>query len=160
MDEEIEIAGWVETTRSHGKIGFVVVRDGTGVVQVVVPKKELDAATWEAFGELAQETTVGITGTVRQDDRAPGGYEMTMTGLEVIAAPVDEYPIQPKEHGVEFLLDHRHLWLRSTQQRATLRVRDEVDAANALWTAGEVRPTPGFVCRDCPVFDLCREGRR
>ncbi len=124
---EIEIAGWVETTRSHGKIGFVEVRDGTGVVQVVVPKKEVDAATWEAFEALAQEATVRITGTVREDDRAPGGYEMTMTGLDVIAQPVDEYPIQPKEHGVEFLLDHRHLWLRSSQQRATLRVRDEVE---------------------------------
>jgi asparaginyl-tRNA synthetase len=127
VEQEIEIAGWVETTRSHGKIGFVVVRDGTGVVQVVVPKKELDEGTWEAFETLAQEATVRITGTVRQDDRAPGGYEMTLTGLEVIAEPVDEYPIQPKEHGVEFLLDHRHLWLRSSQQRATLRVRDEVE---------------------------------
>ncbi|MFO7895030.1 MAG: asparagine--tRNA ligase [Longimicrobiales bacterium] len=127
VGEEIEIAGWVETTRSHGKIGFVVVRDGTGVVQVVVPKKDVDAVAWEAFGELAQESTVRITGTVRQDDRAPGGHEMTLTSLDVIATPVGEYPIQPKEHGVEFLLDHRHLWLRSSQQRATLRVRDEVE---------------------------------
>ncbi|MDX1676139.1 MAG: amino acid--tRNA ligase-related protein, partial [Longimicrobiales bacterium] len=129
VEQEIEIAGWVETTRSHGKIGFVVVRDGTGVVQVVVPKKAVDAATWDAFERLAQEATVRITGTVRQDDRAPGGYEMTLTDLDVLAEPVDEYPIQPKEHGVEFLLDHRHLWLRSSQQRATLRVRDEVEKA-------------------------------
>jgi len=127
VEEEIEIAGWVETTRSHGKIGFVVVRDGTGVVQVVVPKREVDEATWTAFESLSQEATIRVTGTVRQDDRAPGGYEMTMTGLDVLAQPVDEYPIQPKEHGVEFLLDHRHLWLRSSQQRATLRVRDEVE---------------------------------
>ena len=127
VDQEIEIAGWVETTRSHGKIGFVVVRDGTGVVQVVVPRNDVGDATWEAFEALAQEATVRITGAVRQDDRAPGGYEMTLTGLEVVAQPVDEYPIQPKEHGVEFLLDHRHLWLRSSQQRATLRVRDEVE---------------------------------
>ncbi len=129
VGDEIEIAGWVETTRSHGKIGFVVVRDGTGIVQVVVPKREVDEATWEAFEGLTQETTVRIGGTVRKDDRAPGGYEMTMTGLTVMAAPVDEYPIQPKEHGVEFLLDHRHLWLRSSQQRAGLRVRDEVEKA-------------------------------
>ncbi|MFW6206228.1 MAG: asparagine--tRNA ligase [Gemmatimonadota bacterium] len=129
VEQEIEIAGWVETTRSHGKIGFVVVRDGTGVVQVVVPKKEVEGATWEAFEALSQETTVRITGTVRRDDRAPGGYEMTLTGLDVIAQPVGEYPIQPKEHGVEFLLDHRHLWLRSSQQRAGLRVRDEVEKA-------------------------------
>ena len=129
VGDEIEIAGWVETTRSHGKIGFVVVRDGTGLVQVVVPKKEVDGDTWTAFEALSQETTVRIAGTVRKDDRAPGGYEMTLTGLEVMAAPVEEYPIQPKEHGVEFLLDHRHLWLRSSQQRAGLRVRDEVEKA-------------------------------
>jgi asparaginyl-tRNA synthetase len=127
--EEIEVGGWVETTRSHGKIGFVVVRDGTGLVQVVVPKKEVDEAVWDAFEGLTQETTVRITGTVRRDDRAPGGYEMTLTRLDVVASPVDEYPIQPKEHGVEFLLDHRHLWLRSSQQRAGLRVRDEVEKA-------------------------------
>ena len=82
VGDEVEIAGWVETTRSHGKIGFVVVRDGTGVVQVVVPKQEVDEPDWNAFGELSQETTVRITGTVRQDDRAPGGYEMTLTGLD------------------------------------------------------------------------------
>ncbi|NIP61091.1 MAG: asparagine--tRNA ligase [Gemmatimonadetes bacterium] len=126
---EIEIAGWVETTRSHGKIGFVVVRDGTGVVQCVVPKKQVDEATWDAFSGLAQETSLGVTGEVRADDRAPGGYEITLTALDVLAEPVDEYPIQPKEHGVEFLLDHRHLWLRSSQQRAGLRVRDEVEKA-------------------------------
>ena len=127
VDEEVEITGWVETRRSHGKIGFVVVRDGTGVVQCVVPKKEVDEATWERFQGLTQETTVRLSGRVRSDDRAPGGYELTLTALDVIAATVEDFPIQPKEHGVEFLLDHRHLWLRSSQQRAGLRVRDEVE---------------------------------
>ena len=126
VDGEVTIAGWVETTRSHGKVGFVVVRDGTGVVQCVVLRKQVDEAAWEAFGGLVQESTVRITGGVKADDRAPGGFELTVTGLEVLSAPVDEYPIQPKEHGVEFLLDNRHLWLRSSQQRAGLRVRDEV----------------------------------
>ena len=124
---EVEITGWVETTRSHGKIGFVVVRDGTGIVQCVVARKEVDDATWERFGLLTQETTVRIIGSVRADARAPGGHELTVKSLEVLFPTVDEYPIQPKEHGVEFLLDNRHLWLRSSQQRAGLRVRDEVE---------------------------------
>jgi asparaginyl-tRNA synthetase len=127
VDREVEITGWVQTTRSHGKIGFVVVRDGTGVVQCVVAKKEVDEATWERFSTLAQETTVRITGLARADHRAPGGHELTVSGLDVIFPTVDEYPIQPKEHGIEFLLDHRHLWLRSAQQRAGLRIRDEVE---------------------------------
>jgi asparaginyl-tRNA synthetase len=129
VDREVEITGWVQTTRSHGKIGFVVVRDGTGSVQCVVAKKEVDEATWERFSTLAQETTVRITGLTRADDRAPGGHELTVTRLDVLFATVDDYPIQPKEHGIEFLLDHRHLWLRSAHQRAGLRVRDEVEMA-------------------------------
>jgi asparaginyl-tRNA synthetase len=129
VEQEVEITGWVQTTRSHGKIGFVVVRDGTGIVQCVVAKKEVDEATWERFSTLAQETTVRVMGLARADHRAPGGHELTVTGLDVIFPTVDEYPIQPKEHGIEFLLDHRHLWLRSAQQRAGLRVRDEVEMA-------------------------------
>lgn len=127
VGEDVEITGWVETTRSHGKIGFVVVRDGTGTVQCVVAKREVGEATWERFGTLTQETSVRIVGSVRADARAPGGHEMTVRSLDVIFATVDEYPIQPKEHGVEFLLDNRHLWLRSAQQRAGLRIRDEVE---------------------------------
>jgi asparaginyl-tRNA synthetase len=129
VDQEVEITGWVQTTRSHGKIGFVVVRDGTGVVQCVVAKKEVDEATWERFSTLAQETTVRVTGRSRADARAPGGHELTVATLDIVFPTVEEYPIQPKEHGVEFLLDHRHLWLRSAQQRAGLRVRDEVEMA-------------------------------
>jgi asparaginyl-tRNA synthetase len=127
VDQEVEITGWVQTTRLHGKIGFAVVRDGTGVVQCVVARKEVDDTTWERFGGLAQETTVRVTGRVRADHRAPGGHELTVTGLDILFPTIDEYPIQPKEHGVEFLLDNRHLWLRSTQQRAGLRIRDEVE---------------------------------
>jgi asparaginyl-tRNA synthetase len=129
VDGEVEISGWVQTTRSHGKIGFVVVRDGTGVVQCVVARREVDEEVWETFSTLGQETTVRVRGRVRADHRAPGGHELTVTRLEVVFPTVDEFPIQPKEHGVEFLLDHRHLWLRSTQQRAGLRIRDEVEMA-------------------------------
>ncbi len=147
VDAEVTIAGWVETTRSHGKVGFVVVRDGTGVVQCVVLKKAVGDETWDVFSGLTQETTVRITGGVQQDDRAPGGFELTLSALEVISAPVEEYPIQPKEHGVEFLLDNRHLWLRSTQQRAGLRVRDEVQKA-----IHDFFYDRGFVRIDTPIL--------
>ncbi|MFQ5538114.1 MAG: asparagine--tRNA ligase [Gemmatimonadota bacterium] len=128
VGEEVTVAGWVETTRSHGKVAFLVVRDGTGIVQGVVVKKEVDEEAWAAMDELARESVVSITGEVRRDDRAPGGYEIGVRRLEVISL-AEEYPIQPKEHGVDFLLDHRHLWLRSSRQRAGLRVRAEVEQA-------------------------------
>jgi asparaginyl-tRNA synthetase len=147
VEAEVEITGWVQTTRSHGKIGFVVIRDGTGVVQCVVPKKEVDEATWERFSELAQETTVRILGRVRADHRAPGGHELTVTALDVVFPTVDEFPIQPKEHGVEFLLDHRHLWLRSTQQRAGLRIRDELEMGIHQFFYDR-----GFVRVDTPIL--------
>jgi asparaginyl-tRNA synthetase len=147
VDEEVVVTGWVQTTRSHGKIGFVVVRDGTGVVQCVVSKKEMDEETWERFAALTQEATVALTGRVRADHRAPGGHELTVSRLDVLFAPLDEYPIQPKEHGVEFLLDHRHLWLRSAQQRAGLRVRDEVEMAIHQFFYDR-----GFVRIDTPIL--------
>jgi asparaginyl-tRNA synthetase len=147
VDREVEVTGWVQTTRSHGKIGFVVVRDGTGIVQCVVARQEVDAGTWEAFSGLAQETTVRVTGRVRPDQRAPGGHEITVTGLEVLFPVVDDYPIQPKEHGIEFLLDHRHLWIRSTQQRAGLRVRDELEMGIHQFFYDR-----GFVRIDTPIL--------
>jgi len=125
---EITIGGWVDQLRVHGKVAFMVVRDGTGYVQCVLVKKELPPEVWEAGIALSQESSVKVTGAVRADARSPGGYEMGLTGLEVLGAS-PEFPIQPKEHGVEFLLDHRHLWLRSSQQRAGLRVRSEVEQA-------------------------------
>ncbi|MDT8341604.1 MAG: asparagine--tRNA ligase [Longimicrobiales bacterium] len=126
--ETVTLRGWVETTRSHGKVAFAVVRDGTGIVQCVFLKKALPEAVWEAHADLTQESTVEVTGAVRADDRAPGGFELGVTDLKVLAA-AEEYPIQPKEHGVDFLLDHRHLWLRSSLQRAGLKVRHEVEQA-------------------------------
>ena len=124
--EEVTVAGWVETTRVHGKVAFVVVRDGTGLVQCVLLGKDLDEATWETGTTgLTQESTVEITGTVKLDDRAPGGAEVKVSALRLLQQ-AEAYPIQPKEHGVEFLMDNRHLWLRSSQQRAALRVRSEV----------------------------------
>ena len=128
VGEAVTVRGWVETTRSHGKVAFIVVRDGTGVVQTVLLQKQVPENVWSAFDELTQESSVRITGTVREDARAPGGYELTVQDLEIVDI-AEEYPIQPKEHGVDFLLDHRHLWLRSSQQRAILRVRNEVEKA-------------------------------
>jgi asparaginyl-tRNA synthetase len=125
---EAAVRGWVQTTRVHGKVAFVVVRDGTGTVQCVVARKEVPEAVWELLQELTLETSVRIAGTVRADVRAPGGYELSVTALDIIGRS-DEYPIQPKEHGVDFLLDHRHLWLRSSQQRAIMRVRHELEQA-------------------------------
>jgi asparaginyl-tRNA synthetase len=128
VGDEVTVQGWVETTRTHGKVGFVVVRDGTGTVQGVVLEKEAPEDVWELHESLGQESCVHLTGEVREEPRAPGGYEVGVTGIELIGASED-YPIQPKEHGVDFLLDQRHLWLRSNQQRAGLRVRHEVEQA-------------------------------
>jgi asparaginyl-tRNA synthetase len=124
--DEVTVAGWVETVRVHGKVAFVVIRDGTGILQCVLVQKELDDDTWTLGTEgLTQECTVEIRGQVKPDARAPGGNELKASALTLLGAS-EEYPIQPKEHGVEFLMDHRHLWLRSSLQRAVLKVRAEV----------------------------------
>src|SRR5205823_2201804 len=117
--------GWVMTTRSSGKIGFVVLRDGTGSLQVVLSKTDLPEAALAAFGRLTQETSLEVTGTVRGDARAPGGVELTASDLRILGPSVD-FPITPKEHGTAFLFEHRHLWLRSRRQVAIARVRHEV----------------------------------
>jgi asparaginyl-tRNA synthetase len=121
----VTVQGWVTTTRSSGKIAFIVLRDGTGLLQAVVLKKEVPAAVWSAFEGLSQETCVAVTGAVRAEPRAPGGHELTVTALEVLGASQD-FPISPKEHGTSFLFEHRHLWLRSRRQVAIARVRSEV----------------------------------
>ena len=128
VDAAVRLRGWVQTTRRHGKVGFAVLRDGSGIVQCVFVQKQVGEAVWQTFLTLTQECSVEVTGKVRADDRAPGGYELTVDGLTLLGAS-EEFPIQPKEHGVDFLLDHRHLWLRSTQQRAILRVRNELEVA-------------------------------
>ncbi len=126
VGEQVTVRGWIEATRGHGKVAFTVVRDGTGVLQGVLLKANVSEATWELQQSLTQESVVALTGEVKEDDRAPGGYELGVTAVELLSA-ADEYPIQKKEHGVEFLLDKRHLWLRSSMQRAGLRVRAEVE---------------------------------
>ena len=142
----VTLQGWVETTRGHGKVAFVVARDGTGTVQCVLVRDSVDGATWELYESLNQEALVSIKGKVKEDVRAPGGYEIEIHDLELIAT-ADDYPIQRKEHGVDFLLDHRHLWLRSAQQRAGLRVRAEVSQA-----INDFFYTREFVRIDTPIL--------
>src|SRR5438132_8520849 len=123
--ETVSVRGWVATTRSSGKIAFVVVRDGTGYLQAVISKKDVAPEVWEAFEKLTQETSIEVSGSVRTDARAPGGVELQTTDLQIIG-PSPEFPITPKEHGIAYLFEHRHLWLRSKQQVAIARVRHEV----------------------------------
>jgi asparaginyl-tRNA synthetase len=128
VGQEVTVTGWVEATRGHGKVAFTVVRDGTGVLQGVLVKSQVEESVWDLQQSLTQESLVSLTGEVKEDARAPGGYELNLRDVMLVSG-ADEYPIQPKEHGVDFLLDHRHLWLRSSLQRAGLRIRAEVEQA-------------------------------
>ena len=142
----VTVKGWLANRRSSGKIHFLVVRDGTGFLQVVMGKKDVDEATFAHADHLGQESAVVITGTVRADERAKGGYEMIATGMEVVAEAHD-FPITPKEHGVDFLMDRRHLWIRAERQTAILRVRHEVINSIRDFFNGE-----GFILADTPIF--------
>jgi len=125
VGQTVTLRGWVHKLRSSGKIAFLVVRDGTGMVQVVCAKNDLDDAAWAAVGKLDYEASLEVDGEVKQDERSPGGVELLARDVRLVGASSD-YPIQPKEHGIDFLLNHRHLWLRHGRQRAILRVRDEI----------------------------------
>ena len=127
--ERVTVRAWVTRVRSSGKVAFLVVRDGTGLLQAVLVKNAVSAETWATFGALTLESAVAVTGEVRVDARAPGGYEMGADTVELLGASDPDYPIQPKEHGIDFLLDHRHLWLRTQRQAAILRVRHEIEQA-------------------------------
>ena len=125
---EATVRGWLYNRRSSGKIQFLIVRDGTGYLQTVVVKADVSPETWAQAERATQECSLAVSGSVREDKRAPGGYEMSATKVEVIG-PSEGYPITPKEHGVDFLLSQRHLWMRSAQQHAVLKVRSEVSQA-------------------------------
>ena len=122
------VRGWLYNRRSSGKIQFLIARDGTGYLQAVVVRTDVDPAVWDTAEKATQECSLTVTGTVREEKRAPGGYEMAATHVEVLG-PSDNYPITPKEHGVDFLMGLRHLWMRSSQQHAVLRVRSEIEQA-------------------------------
>jgi asparaginyl-tRNA synthetase len=121
----VTVRGWVMRTRSSGKIGFIVLRDGSGYLQAVLLKQDVPPELWERFKALTQETAVAVTGAIRAEPRSPGGVELALTDLAILAPSVD-FPITPKEHGTAFLFEHRHLWLRSRRQVAIMRVRHEV----------------------------------
>ncbi len=125
----VRVRGWVTHLRSSGKVAFIVLRDGSGLLQCVLVKKTILSDIWDLFGNLTQETCIQVTGSVRADDRAPGGYELEVSDMTVQGDSPSDYPIQPKEHGIDFLLDHRHLWLRSQRQVAIARVRAEIEQA-------------------------------
>src|SRR5205809_5001808 len=125
VDQEVVLKGWLYNLRSSGKILFPQLRDGTGIVQCVVLKNSIQPEVWEALKGLGQESALIVQGKVRADSRAPGGYEIDVSDAEVIQ-DVHDYPITPKEHGTEFLLNHRHLWLRSRRQHAGLKIRHTV----------------------------------
>ena len=129
VGQTVIVRGWVTHLRSSGKVAFVVLRDGSGLLQGVLVKNAVPLETWETFGRLTQETSLAVTGEVRADARAPGGFELGITELAIVGASPLDYPIQPKEHGVDFLMDRRHFWLRSPRQAALLRVRHEVEQA-------------------------------
>ncbi|MBD0370833.1 MAG: asparagine--tRNA ligase [Pyrinomonadaceae bacterium] len=146
VGEEVTLKGWLYNLRSSGKLLFPQLRDGTGIVQCVVFKKAVSPEVWDALKGLGQESALTVSGTVRADERAPGGFEVDVTNAEVVAQAHD-YPITPKEHGTEFLMDHRHLWLRSRRQHAILKVRHTVVRA-----VRDFLDTDGFTLLDAPIF--------
>jgi asparaginyl-tRNA synthetase len=128
IGEKVVVNGWLYNKRTSGKLQFPIIRDGSGYLQCVVFKKEVSEQTWKAVEEVTQESTVRVTGTVRAEARAPGGVELGVESFEVMHL-TQEYPITPKEHGTAFLMDLRHLWLRSSMQHAIIRVRNEIEKA-------------------------------
>jgi len=144
--QEVLLKGWVYNIRSSGKIFFLLVRDGTGVIQCIVEKSSAGDELFNRAASLTQESSIEITGTIREDKRAPGGYEMSVTALAVIQI-AESYPITPKEHGTDFLMDNRHLWLRSQRQHAIMKVR-----AGLVRFIREFFDGRGFVNMDTPVF--------
>ena len=144
--QDVEIRGWVYNKRSSGKVRFILVRDGTGLIQTTMYSAEKDSSLFVKFDELTQESSVILCGTVREEKRAPGGFELSISDLEVVQV-AEEYPITPKEHGIPFLMAHRHLWLRSQKQNAILQIRTEL--------VGAIRDffdNRGFRLMDTPIL--------
>ena len=146
VDEQVVLKGWLYQKRSSGKIKFLILRDGTGYLQCIAFKKDVSEELFEQCDRLPLESSLTITGKVRADERAPGGYELSIVDLQVIHE-AGEYPIQPKEHGVEFLFDNRHLYLRSRTPQAVLRVRNEV-----VQSCRDFFYERGFVLIDSPIL--------
>ncbi|MCY7582035.1 asparagine--tRNA ligase [Bacillus altitudinis] len=146
VDEEVTIGAWIANKRSSGKIAFLQLRDGTGFIQGVVVKAEVEEEIFKLAKSVTQETSVYVTGQVTKDERSPLGFELQVKSIEVIHEATD-YPITPKEHGTEFLMDHRHLWLRSKKQHAIMKIRNEIIRATYEFFHQE-----GFVKVDPPIL--------
>jgi len=149
VGETVEIAGWLYNLRKSGKIVFPILRDGSGLIQCVAVKAALPEDVFETVKNLTQESSIIVTGKVRAEPRAHGGYELDVESVEVVqrVPESDPYPITPKEHGIDFLMDHRHLWLRSQKQHAVLKVRAEVIRA-----VRDYFDNHGFTLVDTPIF--------
>jgi asparaginyl-tRNA synthetase len=144
--QEVEIRGWLYNKRSSGKLHFLQVRDGTGIIQAVVFKGDVPAGVFAACSELPQESSLTVRGTVSRDERSPVGFELKVSGVDVVQRSA-EYPITPKEHGTAFLMEHRHLWLRSSRPHAILRVRGEIIKA-----CRDFMDENGFTLVDAPIL--------
>src|SRR5262245_58106169 len=146
IGEEVVVRGWLHNKRSSGKLQFLIVRDGSGFAQAVVAKAAVPPDAWAAAEAAGQESSLELSGRVKEDKRAPGGYEIDATGLAVLHATHD-FPITPKEHGTAFLMENRHLWLRSQRQHAVLRIRHAVVKAIRDYLDDQ-----GFTLVDTPIF--------
>src|SRR5215475_783718 len=146
LGEEVTIKGWLYNKRSSGKLGFLEIRDGSGIIQGVVSKKDVSDEVWENAEKVTQESSVIVRATPREHPKKPGVYELDIKDVRILQL-ASEYPISPKEHGVEFLMDHRHLWLRSRRQHAILRVRHEIIRA-----VRDFFDNNGFILADAPIF--------
>nr|HID58436.1 asparagine--tRNA ligase [Desulfobacterales bacterium] len=152
-DEIVTVRGWLTHKRSSGKIRFLVLRDGTGIIQAILIKGEVEDEIFQLYNTLTQESSIAITGRVRREPRSPGGYELLVSSISIFQI-AENYPITPKEHGIGFLMDHRHLWLRSQRQNAILRIRHTV-----INVARQFFDSRGFILFDAPIFTpSCCEG--
>ena len=146
IGQTVRISGWLYNMRSSGKIRFLLVRDGTGLVQTVMVKGQVPDTTFDLFDRLTQESSLRVTGTVREEPRSPGGYELGLTDIQIVQI-AEPYPITKKDHGVDFLHNNRHLWLRSSRQYAIMYIRNEV-----IWAIREFFYNRGFVLIDSPIL--------
>lgn len=144
--KKVTIKGWLYNKRSSGKIHFLLIRDGTGIIQTVISKGAVDDIIFETADKITQESSIILTGTVRKDSRAPGGYEIVAQDITILQL-AQEYPIAPKDHSIEFLLPQRHLWLRSKKQSAIMRIRHEIIKA-----CRDFFDTRGFINADTPIL--------
>jgi asparaginyl-tRNA synthetase len=144
--EVVTVRGWIYNKRSSGKVKFLILRDGTGLMQGILFNGECDAPSFEVFERLTQESSVEVVGKIRKEPRSPGGYELGIQSVKAVHV-ADAYPITPKEHGVEYLMENRHLWLRSQKQWAAIRVRAEIIRA-----IGEFFDKRGFIRFDAPIL--------